>query len=373
VTPRAPVRSGSLAARLLAAQVLVIVVGALSLAVTAALIAPGLFRRHLAGAEVAEPAARHHAEEAFASAFAVSLTVAALAALLTAGVASWFVVRKLTRPVEQLAVAAHAVAAGQYEVSVPAVPFSSELQQLSDAFAHMADQLADTDSARTRLLSDLAHELRTPLATLTAYVDGLEDGVVASDVLAWETMRAQIRRMQRLARDVRDVAIAEESALQLHTSLVDLVALTRDAVTAATPRFAERGVRLSLQVDGEVPLVPGDPDRLAQVLGNLLDNALRHTARAGHVDVAVSAAGQDGTTSVIVRVTDNGAGIPVDQLDAIFERFHRVDPARLDTDGGGSGLGLTIARAIVNAHHGTLAATSDGPGTGAVFTMRLPG
>jgi two-component system sensor histidine kinase BaeS len=372
VTARAPRRltAPGLAARLLVGQLLVVLVGAITLAVTAVLVAPGLFHQHLDRSGVITEPVRQHAEEAFTSALLIALTVAVAAALLTAGVVSWLVVRGVSRPVEQLAAAADAVAEGRYHVAVPTVPFTSELQRLSDAFGHMATRLADTDVARSRLLSDLSHELRTPLATLAVFVDGLEDGVVPADAAAFATMRHQVDRLQRLASDVREVARAEEDALDLHPGLVDPVDLADTAVAAAAPRYTARGVALRTVHSGPVPPVRGDDDRLQQVLGNLLDNALQHTPAGGHVTIDVTAHAV--LHAVTITVTDDGAGIPVDQLDSIFDRFHRADPARSGADGSGSGLGLTIARAIVHAHGGTITAHSRGPGTGAAFTLTLP-
>jgi two-component system, OmpR family, sensor histidine kinase BaeS len=358
----------SLAARLMTAQAAIIVVGSLTLALTAALVAPGLFHRHLSEAGVSSASVRRHAEQAFASSLAISLTVAALSALITAGVASWILVRRVVEPVEQLALAADAVAAGRYDVRLPLTPFSSELESLSGAFSHMASRLAETDATRSRLLSDLSHELRTPLATLSACIDAMEDGVLPADAASWETLRGQVSRLHRLATDVRFVAAAEEQSLGLRPGPTDLVALAASAVVAATPRYATRSVHLAYHGDQAAAEVRADPERLGQVLSNLLDNAFRHTPPGGHVTVGV----ETRTRQVLLHVDDDGDGIPPDQLEAIFERFHRVDPARAATDGRGSGLGLTIARAIVHAHGGTLTATSAGPGRGADFTVALP-
>lgn len=359
-------RRAGLAGRLMTAQVFVIVVGSLTLALTAGLVAPGLFREHLSRSGINSTPVRNHAEEAFASAFGLSLTLAAVAALIAAVIASWILVRQVARPVEQLAHAADAVAAGRYDVRVPAVPVGGELQRLSDAFSHMATRLADSDAARSRLLSDLSHELRTPLATLAAYIDGMEDGVVPANTESWQTMRGQVGRLHRLTIDVREAASADEDALDLHLSQVDPVLLAHAALSAAAPRYAERGVELSYHGTATAPTVRGDPERLGQVLANLLDNALRHTPRAGHVSITV----ENPAKQVLLRITDDGTGIPPGQLEAIFERFHRGDAARVDADGTGSGLGLTIARAIVHAHGGTLTAASTG--LGATFTIRLP-
>ncbi len=360
-------RRTGLAGRLMTAQVLVIAVGCLTLALAAGLVAPGLFRRHLARSGVSSAPVRLHAEQAFSAAFALSLTLAAGAALIAAAITSWILLRQVSRPVEQLARAADAVAAGRYDVSLPAAPFSSELQRLSDAFAHMATRLADTDAARSRLLSDLSHELRTPLATIAAYLDGLEDGVVPASAESWQTMRDQVSRMHRLTADVRDAANAGEGTLELRLIRADPVALAQAAISAAVPRYAERGVELNYHGPTAAPAVRGDPERLGQVLSNLLDNALRHTPRDGHVRLTL----EHSANQVLLRVTDDGTGVPPDQLEAIFDRFHRADPARGDLAGVGSGLGLTIARAIVHAHGGTLTAANTGD-RGATFTVTLP-
>jgi two-component system, OmpR family, sensor histidine kinase BaeS len=357
-----------LATRMMLAQVMVICVGAITLLVTAFLVAPGLFHEHLTHIGVDSPAAQHHAEEAFASAFAISVAVAAGTALLAAILLSWLVVRRISRPVEQLAEAAESVAAGRYDVSVPRADFSRELGQLSESFARMAGRLGETESSRSRLLSDLAHELRTPLATLEAYVDGLEDHVLPDEPSSWSTMRDQVERLRRLSTDLRDAAAAEEHALNLELEPLDARELSAAAVAAALPRYAARGVDLRAYDRGEGCPVLGDRVRLQQVLANLLDNALRHTPAGGSVDVDTERRG--GT--ILVTVTDTGEGIEPAQLEAVFERFHRVDPSRVATDGSGSGLGLTIARAIVRDHGGTLVARSAGLGRGAAFTIALP-
>ncbi len=357
-----------LAVRLVMAMGLVIAVGGLTLLVTANLVAPGLFHQHLSRFGMMSPEVTQHAEEAFSSSFAIAITVAMLASLLAAGLVSWFLVRRVARPVEELAVAAETVAGGTYTVQVPQEPFARELDALSASFAHMADRLAETETSRTRLLSDLAHELRTPLATLEAYIDGLEDGVVAPSQESYETMRGQVARLRRLAADLRESAAADEHALHLNPVVLDLTTAAADAVAAASPRYLAKGVGLIL-VPGPTGLqVSADAERLGQVLANLLDNALRHTPPGGHVRVATESA----RPRAIITVSDDGDGIPTDQLGSVFERFHRVDRSRATTDGSGSGLGLTIARAIVTDHGGSLTAQSAGPGHGATFTVSLP-
>jgi signal transduction histidine kinase len=357
-----------LATRLMQAQVLVVGVGAVTLIIAAALVAPRLFHEHLIDAGVNDPEVQLHAEEAFASSFAIAVLLATVTALLAAGGVSWFMVRRVSRPVEELAQSAESVAAGRYDVSVPDASFSSELHQLSDSFTDMAHRLAETEATRTRLLADLAHELRTPLATLEAYIDGMEDDVLAHDAAAYSTMRLQVDRLRRLATDLRESSAAEEHALGIVLERIDTRDVARAAAAAASPRFIAKGVALEL-VDAQEPCwILGDSVRLQQVLANLLDNALRHTPSGGRVRMVVVAA----AATVRIQVSDTGEGIPPDQLNAVFERFHRVDASRVSSDGGGSGLGLTIARAIVNDHGGTLEATSEGSGRGATFAVTVP-
>jgi signal transduction histidine kinase len=219
------------------------------------------------------------------------------------------------------------------------------------------------------MLADLAHELRTPLATLEAYIDGMEDRVVPTEAQSWQTMRDQVARLRRLATDLREAAAAEEHALGLVLEPTDAVQLAQAAVSAAQPRYQAKGVALELSIPNVAPEVHADQERMQQVLANLLDNALRHTEPGGNVAVQVTSAGR----VVRTQITDDGDGISPDELEAVFDRFHRADPARaLNDGGGGSGLGLTIARAIVADHGGTLTAESTGHGGGATFTVSLP-
>lgn len=357
-----------LAVRLMQAQALVIGVGGVTLIVAAVLVAPQLFHVHLIDSGVGDLQAQTHAEEAFASSFAISVAVAAVAALVTAGVISWFLVRRVSRPVELLAQSAQAVAAGKYDVTVPDAAFSSELEQLSTSFNDMAHRLAETEVTRSRLLADLAHELRTPLATLEAYIEGMEDGVLATDAASWGIMLAQVERLRRLASDLRVVAAAEEHALGLHLEPCDAALLAGHAVAAAVPRYLAKGVSLHLSETGDRLEVVVDAIRIEQVLANLLDNALRHTPPGGSVTVGASRDAED----IRVVVSDTGEGLTPHQVSMVFERFFRADPSRVSADGGGSGLGLTIARAIVADHGGTIEASSEGVGHGTTFTIHLP-
>ncbi len=190
---------------------------------------------------------------------------------------------------------------------------------------------------------------------------------MAGDAPSYATMREQIERLRRLSGDLREVALAEEHALGIHLEPTSLNHIVSGSVAAARPRYEAAGVALSLELSPWEVTVDADAVRLQQVLSNLLDNALRHSP-GGAVSVRMSE-DRDGAW---VAVSDNGEGIPDDQLESVFQRFHRVDSSRRSLDGSGSGLGLTIARAIVTDHRGSLVADSQGAGLGATFTFTIP-
>jgi signal transduction histidine kinase len=358
-----------LVTRLLIAQLGVVGVAGLTLIATAAVVGPRLFTEHLRHTGENSPVVIEHAEEAFASSFAIALAGSLLMALITAGLVALLVVRRIAASVTDLADAADAIAAGDYGVTVPSGGFGTEMTRLSGAFARMAQRLAATEATRTGMLADLSHELRTPLATLEAYIDGMEDQVVPTEPASYAVMRDQVGRLRRLAVDVREASAAEEHALSLHPEPVDPGSLARSAVEFARPSYQAKGVELVLTSPTQGLAMAADATRLQQVLGNLLANSLRHTPPGGRVTVSVNAAP---THTVRITVADTGEGIPVDQLEAIFARFHRADQSRSSGDGSGAGLGLTIARAIITGHGGTLTAASGGPGTGSTFTATLP-
>jgi signal transduction histidine kinase len=343
----------------------VVGVGGVTLLITALLVAPPLFVDHLAQSGESDPGVRAHAQEAFTSAFGIALIAGLAAALVAAATLSWVVARRLARPVVALADAADAVAAGRREVPAPDASFAAELDRLSEAFGRMARRLADADASRTRLLADLAHEIRTPLATLEAYIDGLEDAVVTAGPDATATMRDQVHRLRRLTDDLRDVAAADEHALTVRVETVDLADIAEAAVVAAQPAYLRKGVHL--QAETTPALLEADPVRLSQVLANLLDNALRHTPSGGRVEVSVRPQGR----RVRMTVADSGSGLLPQEASHVFDRLYTGDPSR-SRMGGGSGLGLTIVRAIVEAHGGDVQARSDGPGEGTEIVVSLP-
>jgi len=369
VTTRLTLRKGStgLGVRLFAAQVLIVIAGAATLVLVAVSVAPGLFHAHLGRAlGTVSPELAGHLDEAFGRALLLSLGVAVLAALFTTTAVSWFLARRITRPVQQLAAAAEQIAAGGYGTSVPASRLGAEFARLDAAFNRMAATLEGTERRRRELLADLAHELRTPIATLDSFLEGVEDGVLPPSRETWRTMRDQTSRLRRLVEDVGTVSQAEERRLDLSGAPLDLADLATEAVRSAEPGFHDKGVALALHT-AALPTLTGDRDRLREVLDNLLDNALRHTPPGGHVEVSVASR----RGAVQLTVADDGDGIAAEHLGNVFERFYRADAARGRATGG-SGIGLTIARALVRAHDGDIRADSAGPGRGARFVVTLP-
>jgi two-component system sensor histidine kinase BaeS len=354
--------------RLLLAQTLVVLAGAATTWIVASIVGPPLFREHLHRAGVAaESSEQMHAEEAYTYSTAISIGVALGVSALAALVVTWYFSRRVQRSVAEVSLAAAAVADGRYDFRVASPQLGDDFESLAKAFNQMADRLESVETTRRRLFGDLAHEIRTPVSVLEAYFEAVEDGVKTLDAETITMLREQTRRLVRFSDDVASLAQAEESQASIAPTSVEPAALIDAAVNAAADRFAAKGVSLTSHADGELPMLWVDPHRLGQVLVNLLDNALRHTPHGGQVAVAASAAGG----KLTITVTDDGEGIPAEHLPHVFERFYRADAAR-DREHGGAGIGLAIAKALVEAHDGYIAASSRGPGTGATFTIRLP-
>jgi len=277
------------------------------------------------------------------------------------------VARRVAAPVAEAAAAARRIADGDYQTRLRQPRFGPEFDGLTTSFNLMARRLATTEQTRGRMLADLAHELRTPLASMQATIEALSDGILPSDQTTFATLTEQSQRLHRLVGDLSAVSRAEERQLNLHPVLVPTQDLVSGAVAAASPRFDAAGISLSTEggVSGGKVLV--DPDRLAEALGALLDNALRHTGTGGVVTIAATRHGD----LCRIAVTDTGEGFDPGLAPHLFERFYRGDSSRT-ANGAGSGIGLTIARAIVQAHHGQLLGHSDGPGKGATFEITLP-
>jgi two-component system sensor histidine kinase BaeS len=372
-------RRVELAVRLFLASGLVIVAGAGTLLIVALLFAPPLFQGHLDGAGVASEV-HTDIDAAFAQALLVSLAVAVTAATVAASAISWLVSRRLAAPVQDVAHAAQRLADGHYDTVVPDPRLGPEFTTLTRSINQLSGRLADTETTRRRLTADLAHQLRTPLASVQATVEAMADGVLAPDERALATLSDQTARLRRLVADLEKISRAEERQLLLHPSRQSLTPVAQHCKAAITDRYRAGGVALTLEADPATPQVRMDADRIAEAITNLLDNALRHTPPGGRVTLSVAPdrldadTGETRTARARLEVCDTGEGFHPPDADRLFERFYRAGPhSRSDSSpGGGSGIGLTIARAIVEAHSGHLRAHSQGPDTGADFTITLP-
>ncbi|HEY1116080.1 MAG TPA: ATP-binding protein [Acidimicrobiales bacterium] len=348
------------ATRLLLAQTLVLLAGALTIWLVASTVGPSIFHDHLQQAGLGHTQAEaDHVEEAFAYALVVSLSVALVAALVAALAVSWYFSRRIQRSVGHVADASSRIAAGRYDTHVEDPGLGTEFATLAGSYNSLADRLGATEATRRRMLADLAHEMRTPLASIDAHLEAVEDGVRDLDTDTIAVLRSSTGRLRRLAEDIGAVSQAEEGNLRLDARSVNAATLTASAADPARDRYQRKGVRLEtdLRPAGRVDV---DPDRLGQALGNLLDNALRHTPAGGKVTVTCRRVEH----WVECAVADSGDGIAAEHLPHIFDRFFRVDTAR-DREHGGSGIGLAIAKAIIEAHGGGIFATSPGAGHGA--------
>lgn len=358
-----------LAGRLLAGIVLVMVVGAITAWAVAWLVGPAVFHEHMLQAGLSDhDEAVLHAEQAFRSASTLALAFALAGAGVASLAVSVVLTRRIGRSLAALSSAASSLGAGRYDSRVSPPGMGREFDDLAASFNRMATRLQDGERLRGRLLADVAHEVRTPVATITAYLEALEDGLQALDPATVALLRDQATRLTRLSEDLAAVTRAESGDLALDLRPTDPGELVAAALSAARERAIARGVELSQDVAGGLPAVVVDRLRLAQVLDNLVANALRHTPAGGTVTLS---AYQGPAAGVRISVTDTGEGIAAEHLPHVFERFYRADTAR-DRARGGSGIGLAICQALVHAHGGTITAASAGPGAGSTFTLTLP-
>jgi histidine kinase len=358
--------------RLFATHAAVAAVGAVVAYLTVRLLLPRLFDQRMGRMDGMGPArglgpansGRARMHDILLPALDSALLIGLVASVLAAGAIALVVTRWLVRPLDAIRGATRRIAAGDYGGSVP-LPAEPGLAALATDVNTLAHALADTESRRTRLLGEAAHEMRTPLTVLDGYVEGLIDGVFTADPDTLASLSEELRRLHRLTDDLYTLSRAQEQRLDLHVVDADLAALTRQAANRLAPQFEDAAITLTVTAEGPLP-GNVDPDRITQVLTNLLGNALLATPAGGTVAIT---ARQVRDRSEIT-VSDTGVGLTKDDTERVFERFYRVrgQPRR----SAGSGVGLTIARGIAHAHGGDLTASSPGPGQGARFTLVLP-
>jgi signal transduction histidine kinase len=302
---------------------------------------------------------------AFLSAVNRSVLLGALIAGLAAVLFTLATSSRILEPVERLTEAARRMEKGDLSVQVH-IESEDEIGQLAHAFNSMAGSLSQQETLRRNMVSDVAHELRTPLTNLRGYLEASRDGLVETDAALVNNLYEETMLLQRLVTDLQDLAQADAGQLALVRAPTDLNALVEQAATIIQPQALDKGLTVAAEMPTDLPLVDADPERVGQVLRNLLNNAVAHTPAGGTVTISAEARGDQ----VAVSVNDTGIGIAPEHLPHVFDRFYRVDKSRARQTGG-AGLGLAIVRQIILAHGGSVSVEST-PGQGSAFTFTLP-
>lgn len=362
--------------KLFLSYLVVILVGIVVLASAAEFVVPSAFERHMAAmaAMMGDTAMGMEMDlfTNFRGAVHEALALSTLSAFLVAVAVSIFVSRRIVTPVREMMIASRRIAEGHYNerVEVPGDPGRDELDELAQlalSFNQMAAKLEQVEATRRELIGNVAHELRTPLASIKGSMEGLIDGVLPAEASTFQQIYREADRLQRLVSDLQELSRVEAGVFDLKVRPVAVGDLVDSTLARLGYQFEEKGVALETDIPAGLPPARVDEDRIGQVLLNLVGNALQYTPAGGQVRVTAHRHGPE----VRISVSDSGVGIAAEHLPLIFARFYRVDKSRARA-GGGSGIGLTIARHLVEAHGGRIWAESPGPGRGSTFTFTLP-
>lgn len=301
-----------------------------------------------------------------------ALAYALIVALAVALVASLLISRQVVAPLHEIQNASQRIADGHYmeRVNVPGDVASGELDELAQlalSFNQMAARLEHTENIRRQLIGDVAHELRTPLTTIKGSLEALIDGVLPADPALYQQLYSEAGRMQRLVDDLQELSRVESGAYELTLTRISVAELINAIAGRMGRQFEDKSVRLEVELPEGLQAVMVDEERIGQVFVNLLANALQFTPGGGTVRISA----EQHAKEVQISVIDTGIGIQAEQLPLIFTRFYRVDASRARNTGG-SGIGLTIAKALVELHGGRIWAESPGLGQGSVFRFTLP-
>ncbi len=287
--------------------------------------------------------------------------LAVVAALLVTGILS----RVILAPVRALTTAARKFGKGDLSHRVEC-DNQTEMGELAASFNAMAENLENTEKQRRLMVADIAHELRTPLTNLRGYLEAIADGLVEPDEAAIHSLTEETDTLSRLVADLQELSLADAGALKLVVDAVDAKEVVSDSIQGIQPKANDRGISLVMEFPDELPGVNADPYRLRQILNNLINNAVEHTPAGGRITVTADVKHE----SMELQVADTGEGIPAEDLPHIFDRFYRVDKSRTRSTGG-SGLGLTITKRLVEAHGGKISVVSVA-GQGTTFTFTVP-
>jgi len=371
-----------LAWKLFFSYLIVVVVGVIVLATAAELTIPSSFQRHMAAmgsmmGQMLGDATMGMDLDAdlfsnFRAAVNEALFLAALVSVLAAIIVSVLFSRRIVAPVQEMMSISQRIAEGHYDerVNIPGRLRPSEMDELANlavSFNQMASKLDRTESMRRQLIGDVAHELRTPLSTIKASMEGLIDGVLPAEVETYQQVHREADRMQRLVHDLQELSRVEAGVFEMEFRGVQIADLVEAARVRLELQFIEKGVDLEVAIPSNLPSISADENRMGQVLLNLIGNALQYTPPKAKVHISAAQVEH----KMVVSIRDTGVGIPLEHLPHIFTRFYRVDKSR-SRAGGGSGIGLTIAKHIVEAHEGHIWAESPGTGKGSTFSFTLP-
>jgi len=369
-----------LGAKLFLTYLAVILIGALVLVFTTQFALPTAFNRHMGKMGLGQAGLGGHGAGAgpglgmmadlyagFQASFNEALLWSILAAGLFALVASLVLSRRFAAPLRTMMAASQRISHGQYSERVGNIG-TDELGQLAESFDQMAEKLEQVEAKRRQLIGDVAHELRTPLTAIKGSMEGLADGILPTTTETYRQIHQEADRLSRLVDDLQELSRVESGAFHLDRKPVVIFDLVRAIVKDWERPFGEKGVSLASDVPADLPSISADADRLRQVLNNLIGNALQYTPRGGKVRLSAERTGDE----IRVSVIDTGVGIPAEHLGQIFDRFYRVDKSRSRQAGGGSGIGLTIAKHLVEAHGGRIWPESAGEGKGSTFVFTLP-
>lgn len=304
---------------------------------------------------------------AFQEAVIFALLFAAGGALTFGLAASIMLAQAIVRPLLAMTQSSHRIANGHYNERVAVPPNSEELATVAEQFNQMAASLERVEEQRIALIGNVSHELRTPLTALQGYIEGLADGLFQADEETLGVMSQELHRLRKLVTELQDLSRVEAGQIELDWQQFDVGPLAGRVIAQLKPEIKARGHHVTVVGHSQPQMVYADADRVAQILINLLGNALRYTPDHGRVEIKLV----PGREVMHIKVCDNGLGIPPEAMPYLFERFYRVDQSRARKSGG-SGIGLTISRHLAWAMKGDLIAESDGEGQGSTFTLILP-
>ena len=288
---------------------------------------------------------------------------------IVGSIAGFIVSRRLTRPLNDLEQGAQSINLRQLDVHIDDTKGGTEVEAVAKAFNNMTARLRHSETVRKNLLADVAHELRTPLTVVQGNLRAMLDGVYPMNEEEIAGIFDQTQHLTRLVEDLHELANAEADQLSLNFEEVNIAELVQACTSAFRPLIEEQGVSLRPELLGKLPIIHADRTRLAQAINNLINNAIRYTPVEGTITVQTGQV--DG--AIEIRVRDTGVGIEPQHLPHVFDRFYRIDGSRQrHEDASGSGLGLAIARAVVEAHGGSMTVESGGINRGSQFMMKLP-